>query len=599
MAAHVPSPAPEGRDRRPSHVGVPARCLAWWSSLGLGAVVLVALAVRFVALDADPHPHLVMFDHITDEGWYSQNARNHALFGTWVIDEHNPALVLCPLHTLVLRLCYGLGGVSFATTRLPGTLASVLTVALVFWTMRRLGPARWIGTALVACNPLLLAYSRTAFVESLQMTWVTLGWAASLRPEARAQRLVCGAAAALAVLTKPTAYPIVIYVLAAPWITASAAPLRTAIWVAAGGALATLPFIPFVLLQGDLVWAEMTQENLFASAARGFDGLATPFLLGAKPDAAAGLVALGGHALVVVPLATLLGVAIAGCVATARRADADDRTAQARLLARSAAAWLLLELVGFTVQHSVQYYTRHWLRLMVPMSVLVAAAFVIGRNARLTARPPVLGLAAFCALLGPAALLRIPLSQFLLSVGVPARSSYLIVTMVVGLVLGGVVVAACLAKLLVRWPPDAAVLRRAGLMLVAGTVGILAVWSWVDVQGIRGATFTIRAASRELRSLTHCTGLFGATANTLALETPHRAFVVRDLAATGLSGEGTINADWRGLGGSHWLLTLQVEGAPRPRPSWAPTVTSVVREFSLVPGSASASRFVIACYLVR
>ena len=47
--------------------------------------VLAALSL-FVALDADPS-RMLWRDFITDEGWWTAEARDCALFGQWVTDE--------------------------------------------------------------------------------------------------------------------------------------------------------------------------------------------------------------------------------------------------------------------------------------------------------------------------------------------------------------------------------------------------------------------------------------------------------------------------------------------------------------------------------
>jgi hypothetical protein len=95
-------------------------------------------------------------------------------------------------------------------------------------------------------------------------------------------------------------------------------------------------------------------------------------------------------------------------------------------------------------------------------------------------------------------------------------------------------------------------------VIVVGAVAVLtSLWA---------PTYTIRDASRALRADISSKVLTGDLANTLALETPFRAFPCFDLATMGLQG-GWVNGDWRGLGATHWIGDRPPGGKGwRPRP---------------------------------
>ena len=79
----------------------------------LFVIILGAGSVRLLALSADP-PSTTKQDFITDEAWWAHNARNHTLFGQWVLDDFNQALFAAPMHTAMIRLSFMCGGVSLA-----------------------------------------------------------------------------------------------------------------------------------------------------------------------------------------------------------------------------------------------------------------------------------------------------------------------------------------------------------------------------------------------------------------------------------------------------------------------------------------------------
>ena len=74
------------------------------------AILTLAAVIRLTALEADPPPTLSS-DFLSDESWWAHNARNHALFGSWRLDDFNQGLFAAPLHTLFERVSFAVGGV--------------------------------------------------------------------------------------------------------------------------------------------------------------------------------------------------------------------------------------------------------------------------------------------------------------------------------------------------------------------------------------------------------------------------------------------------------------------------------------------------------
>ncbi len=98
-------------------------------------MLAVALLPRLLFLGADPPQD--MHEHFfTDEAWWAHNARNHALFGRWIMDDHNPPLYGAPLYTAVLRGVYGLLGTGLVPTRLLAALSGALACVVLYLGLR-------------------------------------------------------------------------------------------------------------------------------------------------------------------------------------------------------------------------------------------------------------------------------------------------------------------------------------------------------------------------------------------------------------------------------------------------------------------------------
>ncbi len=517
---------------RPPHAS-PLRFLVW------AAIALVA-ASRLIHLDADP-AGVVGGEFLTDEGWYALNARNHALFGRWILDQHNVALVLCPLHTFALRTSYALFGVDLWSTRLPGALASALTIGLVALRLRR----HPVAAALVAVQPVLYALSRTAFCESLQLLFVAAVWffASAERPTWRSWSLA-GASAALAVLVKASALYAPVLALAAPFVLAGRPvprrAARAALCVALGGCLVALLFAPFELGYLEVLRTEAAREG--SAVAGPPRALAFPLLLGL--DWNAGDLRVRPELLA----ATVVFLFAAGLLLTRQLlAEASFSTLDAdRPAARVAAAWFLLSLAVLCTRAHPPLQERYWANLLPPLAIL-AGLGASPRGAALRTRwTPALGIVSSLALALPAALVVRALATWALEASGAARAYSARTHVALALsALAAVTWVLVRAKVPQR-------LARSSHDLRPILAGLCVVGALADLAPVALATYTVRDAARDLTRSPVVRVLAGPFANTLSLETPYRAFVVRDLASMGM-GTGWINRDWAALGATDWV----------------------------------------------
>src|SRR3954469_2424968 len=169
-------------------------------------LVILALAafVRLTALEADPPPTLSS-DFISDETWWAHNARNHALFGSWRLDDFNQGLFAAPLHTLFERASFAAGGVGLRQARMVSALAGLVNILLVGMLLLRedgFGAAT-AGMGILAVDYFMVLYDRSAFVEPLPTAFMTLSlFLATFRDRWRVGLILSGVAAVLACLAK-------------------------------------------------------------------------------------------------------------------------------------------------------------------------------------------------------------------------------------------------------------------------------------------------------------------------------------------------------------------------------------------------------------
>ena len=137
-----------------------------------------------------------------DEGAWTHNARNRALWGVWRTDDWNPVYV-APVFTALEYVAFRDFGVgtwqarwcrwSRGSSRSPFSMAGLAAVA-----GRR---AALIGGALLATNYAFVMWNRAALMESTMTAFIVVGWAAYALAERRpAWGVVAGVAAVAGVV---------------------------------------------------------------------------------------------------------------------------------------------------------------------------------------------------------------------------------------------------------------------------------------------------------------------------------------------------------------------------------------------------------------
>jgi len=218
-------------------------------------IVLGGTMLRTMWLRADPPTTSVGIVH-HDEGPWTHNARNKALWGNWQTDNWNPVFI-APVFTAFEYAAFQAFGVGTWQARTVPVASGVAAIALLMMGLAALA-GRWvalIGGALLATEYTWVMWNRAALMESTMTAFIVMAWAAyamgSKRP---AWGLVAGVATALAFLTKAAAAffvgaialdALITLALSRPGLRASvgaAAParedVRTAVFTLAGLAVA-------------------------------------------------------------------------------------------------------------------------------------------------------------------------------------------------------------------------------------------------------------------------------------------------------------------------------------------------------------------------
>lgn len=148
----------------------------------LHGVVLLAiggfLLLRFVNLGADFPSGITWSGSLySDEGFYSNGAVRHYLFGQWYLEgDFNPAVNM-PVGQLLHRLTFSVLGLGLSSARITYTAFSIgMAVLAAFLVRQRFGNGAATLTALLlATNYVIFAYGRVAMMESTAMCFVLAG----------------------------------------------------------------------------------------------------------------------------------------------------------------------------------------------------------------------------------------------------------------------------------------------------------------------------------------------------------------------------------------------------------------------------------------
>jgi 4-amino-4-deoxy-L-arabinose transferase-like glycosyltransferase len=182
---------------------MPARRFA----LLLTLILIAAAVLRGFFPTADPpwNPGVGVVWH--DEGAWTHNARNKALFGEWIQDAWNP-LYIAPVFTALEYAAFSLFGVGLWQARLVSQATGLVSVLLLGLGVARIAGRRagLVAAALIGSNYVYLMYNRAATMEAAMAAFVVAAWYAYVRAErAPVWGWIAAACAILAFFTKAAA----------------------------------------------------------------------------------------------------------------------------------------------------------------------------------------------------------------------------------------------------------------------------------------------------------------------------------------------------------------------------------------------------------
>jgi len=221
----------------------------------VAAILVGATVLRGLFPTADPPWRASVGVVWHDEGAWTHNARNKALFGAWRQDEWNPVYI-APVFTALEYESFATFGVGLRQARLVSEVGGVLSVLLLVLALRRLrGPsAALIGGALVATNYVYVMYDRAAIMEGLMTAFIVASWYCSVRAEREPRwAAAAGVMAAMAFFTKAAAA----FYIGALGLVAIVRWRRSSAWTLAGLAIA------FVLVGAFFVLPHWTDYEFY------------------------------------------------------------------------------------------------------------------------------------------------------------------------------------------------------------------------------------------------------------------------------------------------------------------------------------------------
>lgn len=171
----------------------------------LAGLLVVVVALRVVALGADPMPELDA-GFISDSGTWWKNAKQHLMWGQWIMDDGNFGLLTAPVHTLAVRGVFALFGIGYPQGFLLSAISGVVSVLLVYAIVRREHGARaaLMAAAFVGIDVLMVTYDRGAYPEPFQLMLMLAAVGAVLSSRDRPWLAALGGVAVAAVLlSKP------------------------------------------------------------------------------------------------------------------------------------------------------------------------------------------------------------------------------------------------------------------------------------------------------------------------------------------------------------------------------------------------------------
>jgi 4-amino-4-deoxy-L-arabinose transferase-like glycosyltransferase len=170
------------------------------------AIFAVGVTLRVLWLRADP-PVTSVGIVWHDEGAWTHNARNLALWGTAKTDNWNP-IYIAPVFTALEYGSFALFGVGTWQARVVPVASGLAAIIFLMAGLNALGGRRAaaVGGILLATNYWFVMWNRAALMESTMTAFIVAGWAAYAMSERRPWwAVVAGVCAALAFFTKAAA----------------------------------------------------------------------------------------------------------------------------------------------------------------------------------------------------------------------------------------------------------------------------------------------------------------------------------------------------------------------------------------------------------
>ena len=188
-------------------INPPARTRYQAHTWVLIVAVLAGALLRLGFLTADPPTHATVGIVWHDEGAWTHNARNKALFGEWSLDAWNPVFI-APVFTAAEYVAFAAFGVGLWQARTVPVVLGLLSIPLLAFGVARLaGPrAGAIAGTLLATNYVYVMWNRAALMEGPMTAFIVAAWYCYVRAE-QSPRWAWGAAAfaLLAFFTKAAA----------------------------------------------------------------------------------------------------------------------------------------------------------------------------------------------------------------------------------------------------------------------------------------------------------------------------------------------------------------------------------------------------------
>lgn len=349
--------------------------------LALCAIVLaVAGMLRGLWLTADPPTQQTVGVVWHDEGAWTHNARNQALWGVWRTDQWNP-MFIAPVFTALETAAFKTLGVGTWQARTVPVASGLITILALIWGLAAVTDRRAAlgGGLLLATSYTFVMWNRAALMESTMTMFIVVAWAAYARSVQRPMwGVVAGVAVVLAFFTKAAAAffvgAIVLELAIAWWLTPGLKP-RGSMTPASHFPIPSFPH--FAVLIGLVVagaialalfvipyWTEFQFYNWAMTVER-----KPVYTLGALMDRATWLPLTHGvfTRMWLVVLAASIGAA--GITARWRSAHPAERLA---------VLWILVGLVELVVHDSGN--ERRYVMFVPALVALASMAFGAGRE---------------------------------------------------------------------------------------------------------------------------------------------------------------------------------------------------------------------------